>query len=187
MKITVVTSNPNKAKEVKDFFQPDVEVDYFPLECPEFRNSDVNIIAQGKAEYAYEKLHVPLIVDDTAFSVEALMGFPGPYAAYVFDTLGNSGILKLLEGIENRNASFTTAIAYIDENDVSVFSGTLYGQIGPAKGTGGFGYDPIFYPGERSLATLDLSEKNKISHRAKALSVFRDWLMKHHSIYEDNR
>ena len=184
MKITVVTSNSNKVAETKNLFQPEIEVDHISLDCPEFRNSDVNIIAKGKAEYAYEKLHIPLIVDDTAFCIEALGGFPGPYAAYVSDTLGNSGILKLLEGIEN----LTTAIAYIDKTGVRIFSGTLNGWIGPASGINGFGYDPIFYPGERSLAALELPEKNRISHRAKALLAFRDWLVKNRVLVcEDNR
>jgi XTP/dITP diphosphohydrolase len=69
-------------------------------------------IARGKAEFAYRALSRPLIVDDTGFFIDALGGFPGPCAAYVQDTIGNEGILKLMEGVEDRSAHFETVIAF---------------------------------------------------------------------------
>jgi non-canonical purine NTP pyrophosphatase (RdgB/HAM1 family) len=112
VKLAVVTSNPHKAREVAAFFAGALEVEHVQLECPEFRDVDVGEIARGKAQFAWDNLERPLIVDDTAFSVKALKGFPGPYAAYVLDTLGYQGILRLLEGAEDREAYFETAIAY---------------------------------------------------------------------------
>jgi len=178
VKITVVTSNADKAAEVAAFFQGTVEVDYISLEIPEIRSDDVGEIAQGKAEYAYRLLKTPLIVDDTGLSIDALHGFPGPYAAYVQHTLGNDMILKLLEGRQDRNARFTTAIAYADERGIHIFKGTLDGRIsnGP-RGDAGFGYDPIFETGKRTLAEIRIEEKSRISHRAKALIAFHDWFL----------
>jgi XTP/dITP diphosphohydrolase len=81
LKITLVTSNINKAKEVGAFFNNELEVSHISLEIPEIRSDDIGLIARSKAGFAYEHLHTPLIVDDTEFSIDALGGFPGPYAA----------------------------------------------------------------------------------------------------------
>ena len=176
MKLAVVTSNPYKAKEVAAFFHGDLEVEHVNLECPEFRHSDVGEIARGKARFAYGHLGRPLIVDDTAFSVKALKGFPGPYAAYVLDTIGNRGILRLLEGVEERRASFETAISYADGDGIRIFRGRIDGVITLSpRGREGFGYDPIFEVDGRTLAELSLEEKSRISHRARALQAFGEW------------
>ncbi len=179
MKITVVTGNAHKAVEVAAFFSGTLEVLHVALDIPEYRSEDVCEIAREKAWYAWEHLATPLIVDDTSFSIDALNGFPGPYAAYVLKAIGNEGILKLMQGVTNRNAHFTTAIAYADENGIRVFPGTIHGQIIPVpRGTGGFGYDPIFEVSGRTLAELPLEEKSRMSHRALALTAFRDWFVR---------
>ena len=174
----MVTSNAHKAAEVAAYFGGLLEVAHVALEVPEHRADDVAEIAKGKAEYAYRQLRTPLIVDDTAFCIDALHGFPGPYAAYVQNTLGNSGILKLMDGIPDRRARFVTGIAYADERGIRVFTGTIEGRITISpRGENGFGYDPIFETGHATLAEIPLEEKSTISHRAKALAAFHDWFM----------
>jgi len=174
----VVTGNAHKAKEVAAFFEGVLEVEHVPLDCPEMKHDDVGEIARGKAAWAFGQIHRPLIVDDTAFSIRALGGFPGPYAAYVLTTLGNVGILKLLEGVSDRAAFFETAIAHADgEGTIRVFRGRIDGTITASpRGTGGFGYDPIFDVNGRTLAELSLAEKSRISHRARALQALRTWM-----------
>jgi len=174
----VVTSNPHKAHEVATFFAGKVDVTHVALACPELRNDDVGEIAREKARYAYRQLAEPLIVDDTAFGIDALAGFPGPYAAYVLDTIGNAGILRLIDGVADRSARFTTAIAFADTDGIRVFTGTIYGTITAApRGREGFGYDPIFEYEGKTLAEIPLAEKSRVSHRAKALTAFRDWFV----------
>jgi XTP/dITP diphosphohydrolase len=174
----MVTGNTNKAAEVAAFFGGELEVIHVALEVPERRLDDIGEIALGKARYAYDQLKTPLIVDDTGFSIDALNGFPGPYAAYVQNTLGNQGILKLLEGNPDRSARFTTGIAFADESEIRVFTGTLDGKITlTPRGNDGFGYDPIFEVGMTTLAELSIKEKSKISHRARALTAFHNWFM----------
>jgi XTP/dITP diphosphohydrolase len=175
--LAVVTSNSHKAREVAAYFEGLLEVEHVLLECPEFRSNDVGEIARGKAAFAFKTLHRSLIVDDTAFSVHALGGFPGPYAAYVLDTIGYPGILKLLEGIDDRRARFETAIAYADATGtIRLFRGKLEGSIVAPRGSGGFGYDPIFDWNGRTLAELPLAEKSRISHRGRALAAFRGFI-----------
>lgn len=174
----MVTSNAHKAAEVAAYFGGVLEVDHVTLDVPEHRSDDVGEIAKGKAEYAYRQLVQPLIVDDTAFCIDALHGFPGPYAAYVLNSIGNRGILKLMEGETTRSARFITGIAYADEKGIRVFTGTIEGKITTApRGSQGFGYDPIFETGNKTLAEIPIEEKSKISHRAKALAAFHDWFM----------
>jgi len=174
----VVTGNAHKAREMAAFFQGILEVEHVPLDCPELKHDDVGEIARGKAAYAFGQIHRPLIVDDTAFSIRALGGFPGPYAAYVLTTLGNAGILKLMEGVTDRAAFFETAIAHADgEGNIRVFRGRIDGTItGSPRGMGGFGYDPIFDVNGRTLAELSLAEKSRVSHRARALRALRAWM-----------
>lgn len=183
MKLVVVTSNPNKAHEVAAFFSGSVSVTHVALECPELRSDDVGEIARGKARYAYGELGSPLIVDDTAFEIDALNGFPGPFAAYVLDSIGNAGILRLMDGVKDRGASFTTAIAFADADGIQVFTGTIHGTITTeGRGQGGFGYDPIFECNGKTLAEIPLEEKSRISHRARALRAFHDWFVQKYGI-----
>jgi XTP/dITP diphosphohydrolase len=175
--MVVVTSNPHKAAEIADFFGNMAEITHVSMEIPEYRHDDVGEIAYRKAEYAFRSLQIPLMVDDTAFSIEVLNGFPGPYAAYVLSTIGNEGIQKLLEGEVNRKAYFETAIAIALETGIQVFKGRVDGVIVSPRGNSGFGYDPIFEVEGHTLAELDRAGKNRISHRARALSLVRDWIL----------
>jgi XTP/dITP diphosphohydrolase len=167
----------HKAAEIADFFGDLASITHVSMDIPEYRHDDVGEIAYRKAEYAFNALCCPLMVDDTAFSIEALNGFPGPYAAYVLSTIGNEGILRLLEGFVNRNAYFETAVAVASEQGIQVFRGRIDGVIVSPRGNSGFGYDPIFEVGGRTLAELDRAGKNRISHRARALSLLKDWIL----------
>ena len=176
----MVTSNAGKAAEVAAFFGGTIEVDHIALEIPEHRSNDIAEIAREKVRYAYSQLNTPVIVDDTGFFIKALGGFPGPYAGYVLNSIGNAGILKLMDGISDRDAWFTTGIAFADEGGIEVFTGTLEGRIALCpRGNNGFGYDPIFEIGKKTLAECSIQEKSKVSHRARALSSFHDWLKAH--------
>ena len=101
----MVTGNPGKAAEVAAFFGDLVEVDHVALEIPEIRSNDIAEIARGKARYAFDQLKIPLLVDDTGFFIDALGGFPGPYAAYVLNSIGNTGILRRILAKRRQNES----------------------------------------------------------------------------------
>lgn len=180
MKFSVVTSNANKAREIAAFFHNVAQVDHIDLDCPEIRDDDVGVIAKRKAEYAYSMLGVPLMTDDTCFCISVLGGFPGPYAAYVQRTIGNPGILRLLGGKPDRRAYFETAIAFADGEGIRVFRGKIEGKVVSPRGSDGFGYDPIFEWEGRTLAELSLEEKSRVSHRARALTLLKDWLETHY-------
>ncbi|MDR2855761.1 MAG: RdgB/HAM1 family non-canonical purine NTP pyrophosphatase [Methanomicrobiales archaeon] len=178
--ISVVTGNEHKFCEIKAILSDIGEVFQVDLFCPEIQHADIGIISQEKARYAYSILKQPLITDDTGLFIPSLQGFPGPYAAFVHDTIGNSGILRLLEGASdaNRSAWFETAIAYADESGVMVFRGRIDGTIAyEPRGDHGFGYDPIFEVDGMTLAEMESSQKNELSHRARGVMQFHDWFI----------
>jgi XTP/dITP diphosphohydrolase len=177
VKITFVTSNEHKAREASEILSGLADVDHIALECPEIRNDSVAAVAEWKAAYAFSALNRPVICDDTGLYIPALQGFPGSCAAYVQRTIGNAGILTLLAGIADRRGWFETGIAYADRSGVRVFTGRVNGTIVEPRGAGGFGYDPIFAVGNKTLAEMSAEEKNRISHRSLGLLAFREWLV----------
>jgi XTP/dITP diphosphohydrolase len=139
-------------------------------------------IAQTSARDAFKRCNLPVIVEDAGLFVEDLQGFPGPYAAYVYETIGNKGLLRLMEKVENRKAQFSSVIAYCDNAEVPVvFEGKVEGSLtfGERIGSGksGFGFDPIFQPDRcaKTFAEMTIEEKSNFSHRSKAVRKFAEW------------
>jgi len=180
MTISVVTGNKHKFSEIAAILSDAGEVKQVDLSCPEIQHHDIGIISQEKAKYAYSILKEPVITDDTGLFIPILQGFPGPYAAFVEETIGNPGVLRLLEGAHDtdRAALFETAIAYADESGIMVFRGRIEGVIAyEPRGTNGFGYDPIFEVDGMTLAEMSTQQKNSLSHRARGTTQFRDWFI----------
>ncbi|RLE72114.1 MAG: non-canonical purine NTP pyrophosphatase, RdgB/HAM1 family, partial [Thermoprotei archaeon] len=124
----------------------------------------------------------PFFVEDAGLFVEALNGFPGPYSSYIYKTIGCEGILKLLEGVDNRKAYFLSVVALRAPGlgDV-VFKGKVNGIIAnEMRGEKGFGFDPIFIPDgcEKTFAEMNIEEKSRYSHRGKALRKMGKWIVK---------
>ncbi len=137
-----------------------------------------------KAEYIYDKFGKNCFADDTGLEVEALDGRPGVFSArYATDghdfEANIDKVLDELSGVENRKARFRTVIALILDGSVQYFEGIVNGEIiAERKGVKGFGYDPVFLPDgyEQTFAEMPLAEKNKISHRARAVSKLVEFL-----------
>jgi XTP/dITP diphosphohydrolase len=133
--------------------------------------------AQIKAEYIWKYFRCDCFSDDTGLEVEALQGAPGVYSARFAGPEGRADanmakLLGLMEGAESRKARFRTVIALILGGKKYRFEGVVNGKILESpRGLGGFGYDPIFQPEESTLsfAEMPLEEKNKMSHRARAI------------------
>ena len=164
----------------------DIAVGMLRMKDTEIQSDSLAEIAQKSAQEVYKRSNLPVIVEDAGFFIDALKGFPGPYAAYAYKTVGNKGLLKLLQGVENRKAVFKAAIAYC-ENETTpplVFEGISEGEITVAErvgnGKSGFGFDPIFQPSgsTKTFAEMTLEEKNGFSHRAKAVRKFAEWYKK---------
>ncbi len=181
-KLVLMTQNQHKLTELRPLFERfDVSFETTSMEKFEIRADNVEAVAHEAAITAYDILKQPVVLDDSGLLVNALNGFPGTYSAYVSKTIGNAGVLRLMNGIDERTAKFVTAVGYADGSNIRTFVGVMDGNIAQAPaGKGGFGYDPIFIPrGEtQTYAQLSLAEKVNNSHRTKAFRKFLDWYTK---------
>lgn len=173
-----ITSNEGKYREVKEIAEKyEIEIEWMKMKYLEPQGSNLEDIAKRSAEILSEKISDEFFIEDSGLFVDTLNGFPGPYSSYVFNTIGNDGILKLMENVESRKAHFKAVVAYFDGKEVHIFTGKVEGEIAyEARGTKGFGYDPIFLYHNKTFAEMDTEEKNRISHRRKAFEKFFSWL-----------
>ena len=172
--LSFVSSNENKYAEVRDIlsgFELDVKFACHTLE--EIQSDSLEEIAKRKADDAFEKICRPIIIEDDGLFINSLGGFPGPFSSYVFQTIGNDGILKLLG--HDRQAKFISIISYRSEDVSKSFVAELEGSISCHPHGDGWGFDPIFIPAGKSCTFAEMHEKNNISHRFMALEKFSRW------------
>lgn len=142
--------------------------------------------ASQKSHYIFDKYGLNCFADDTGLEIEYLNGEPGVFSAryagpgHQHDK-NMDKVLKNLKGIKNRKAQFRTVISLLINGNENLFEGQVKGKILiEKKGVKGFGYDPIFQPEgyDLSFAEMDLMEKNKISHRGRAVAKLIEYLNK---------
>ena len=173
------SSNTHKFEEAQRILSNlGVNITLFETTLEEIQSDSLSKIAARKVIDAYSKVQKPVIIEDDGLFINSLNGFPGPYSSYVYDTIGNKGIIRLLENIESRDAKFVAMIAYWNGNDdVQVFESSIPGKISLSIEEGGWGYDPIFIPDGESKTYANVSDKDKFSHRSASLKKFSDWFM----------
>ena len=190
MELIFATHNRNKLKEIQSllpagFILKDLDESGITGEIPEpFDKLEAN--ALHKARTIFEMTRKPAFADDTGLEVFALDGRPGVYSArYAGEEKSpEANMKKLLEELANktyRSARFRTVIAYVNGKEELLFEGIVNGEIlNEKRGEKGFGYDPVFQPEgfQKSFAEMELSEKNTVSHRARAFEKFVRFLGK---------
>ena len=182
-KLVMATNNVNKLREVREILSPlGIEVlsqSEAGVSCePDENGVTFAENAMIKAEAVYEACGLPVIADDSGLCVDALGGRPGVHSArYAPKGQECDKLLSEMKDVpeDKRAARFVCNIAFLNGSEKAVFEGKCEGSIGYAqKGTNGFGYDPVFMVGSRTMAELSADEKNAISHRGAALSeLFR--------------
>ena len=190
MKIIFATANKGKLREAAEVLGPGFEI-VSPAslgiteDIPE-TGSTLQENSLQKARYLFDRTGLPCFADDTGLEVDALGGAPGIYSARYagpgHDHQKNMDkLLAELNRFEDRRARFKTVVTLIlADGEPRFFEGVCEGSIARGKrGTGGFGYDPVFlpdaYPG-RTLAEVSEEEKNAISHRGRAIRAMAAWL-----------
>jgi len=181
MELIFATNNKHKVEEVQALLASHFQIiSLHDLHCfediPETEDT-LEGNALIKARYVYQRFGKSCFADDTGLEVEALNNAPGVFSARYAgedkDMQANrTKLLHEMDGISHRNARFRTVIALIHHDTEYLFEGQINGVITmQERGTGGFGYDPIFIADgmELTFAELNLSIKNSISHRAKAI------------------
>ncbi len=180
-KMILATHNKDKLREVSEIFS-DWQVSG---ENPDVEETEMTFKGNAllKARAVHERNpDAYVIADDSGLEVDALDGAPGVFSARYAGEDGNNQanndlLLKNMAGIENRKAHYTCAMALITpEGKEIVCEGYCYGTIATSEiGTGGFGYDPLFIPDgySETFGIISAEEKNKFSHRSKALAEIR--------------
>ena len=184
----LASNNKNKLREYREILKP------FDIEVISQSEAGINIDVEEtgttfaenahlKAKTIYDMVKKPVISDDSGLSVDALGGEPGIYShrfAGPTDQDRINKILNLMENVEEkeRTAHFTCAICFIDENGKEhIFEEICEGIIArKQEGTNGFGYDPIFLYEGKTFGELSSDEKNKVSHRSKAIRSFAKYI-----------
>lgn len=181
-KLVFATNNAHKLEEIRAILGDQVEVlslkdIHCEADIPETADT-LEGNAALKAEYVYRNYGLDCFADDTGLEVEALNGAPGIYSARYAGGEGHDSeanmkkLLHEMEGQDNRWAQFRTAICLIEGGKEHLFEGVVRGEIiRHRRGTSGFGYDPVFVPEgyTETFAEMGNEEKNKISHRARAV------------------
>lgn len=190
MKLVFATNNEHKLSEVRKILGKHFDIlslaeidcyDDIPETAPTLEGN-----ASQKARYIVEKYGYNCFADDTGLEVEALNMRPGVFSARYAgpqrDAEDNMHkLLFELDKIKNRKARFRTVISLIINNRETLFEGIVDGEIlNKKQGEKGFGYDPVFMPDgfQVSFAQMNMSEKNKISHRGRAIEKLIDYLKK---------
>lgn len=163
-KIVYVAGNKSKLYSAKQILEPlGFEVDNVKMDTTEIQANTVEEVAIHSAKEVSEKLKCSVLKNDTGLFVDALGGFPGPYTHYVDETLGEDGLLKLLDGVDNRKACFIEAFAYCEYGkEPVVFKSITNGVIAQEKsGEYGWSWDYIFIPDgyEKTMANYPDEER----------------------------
>lgn len=174
-----VSSNPNKFREIEPILrQYGIVSQLIKMSIQEIQSESVHRIAEDKSTYAFKHLLRPVVIEDDGFYISSLNGFPGQYSSFVYKTLGNQGILKLMLNKVNRRAYFLSVIAYNDGHTLKMFSGKTQGMLSKVAAEGGWGFDPIFLPKNTNKTYAELSRLNRksfYSHRRKSIEKFSKW------------
>ncbi|WP_319271585.1 non-canonical purine NTP diphosphatase [uncultured Draconibacterium sp.] len=190
MKLVFATNNNHKLEELQAILGDDFTLmslkdiecfDEIPEEQPTLEGN-----ASQKAFYVYNKFGMNCFADDTGLEIDALNGEPGVFSARYAGEDKNSEanmnkVLEKLAKINERKARFRTVISLVIDGEEKQFEGIVNGEILKEKrGGSGFGYDPVFMPEgfNQSFAEMGLADKNKISHRGRAVQKLVDYLKK---------
>ena len=191
MTLVFASNNEHKIKEISSLLGDsfmllslhDINIiEDIPEEEPQIEGN-----ALAKARFVHNTSGMDVFADDTGLEIAALNDLPGVHSArFAGENKDSSAniekVLSMLGNSENRQARFRTIIALILDKKEFLFEGVINGTIiREKKGTGGFGYDPIFIPEGRiqTFAEMGLEEKNTISHRARALEKLKDFLFQY--------
>lgn len=178
--IAFVTTNEGKFREVSGkLLEAGIKLVREDRTYPEIQTDRPEKVVRFAATVLDDQIPGEYLIDDSGLFIDHFGGFPGVYSSYVFKRLGCAGVLKLMEGVRDRGAMFETVFLLRRGGDHEVFHGQCRGTIPDAgRGKGGFGFDPIFVPEghAKTFAEMTVTEKNAISHRARAVDALVAYL-----------
>jgi len=193
--ITFVTGNKKKLQEVQRILNKDInvndqesheplpfQIDNRKIDLPELQGDPLDI-AREKCTLASKQVEGAVITEDTSLCFNALQNLPGPYIKWFLEGIGHKGLNDMIAFTQDKSAYAQTIVAFCPSpgQDVIIFDGRTQGKIVPARGPLDFGWDPIFEPDEGgglTYAEMSKEGKDAISHRGRAFSQLREYLVK---------
>ncbi|MCU0458269.1 MAG: non-canonical purine NTP diphosphatase [Bacteroidales bacterium] len=188
MELVFATNNKHKIREISELLDNNIRIlGLADLNITEDIPEEADTLEENaifKARYVHERTGMNVFADDTGLEVECLDGAPGVYSARYagksksFDD-NIEKLLREMQGATDRRARFRTVIALVLDGAEYLFEGTVEGEIiSERRGSGGFGYDPVFLASgfDKTFAEIPLAEKNTISHRARAMQKLLEFL-----------
>ena len=173
----LVTGNPNKLEEAARI------LGYEPrsrdVDLPEIQSLDLLEVLTAKSEEAWRRLDEPVVVEETGLSLAALNGFPGPLVKWMLKAIGPLGIARIASSSGDLRAEARCALQYRDGAQVVSAEGSTHGRLlTEPRGSGGFGWDPVFVPAghELSYAELAAAVKDEIGHRGRGWRALQEAL-----------
>ena len=175
-----ITGNANKAKYLKRLLG--VELEHCELDLDEIQSADPKVVIEHKVKQAYEALKVPVLVEDTSLSFNALDGLPGPFVKFFRVAIdGPEMMCRMLDGFTDRTAYASAIYAYYDGKEIKTFAGRLNGVIAEhPRGENGYGWDVIFEPegyGGRTRAELTPAEDDESYMKIRDFDGLRTFLL----------
>ncbi|KAF2142906.1 uncharacterized protein K452DRAFT_286537 [Aplosporella prunicola CBS 121167] len=178
--LNFITGNKNKLAEVKAILGDTIVLKNQSLDLPEVQGT-VEEVTIEKCKKAAELVGGPVLVEDTCLCFKAMNDLPGPYIKWFMEALGAEQLHKMLAGFEDKSAQAVCTFGYSEGpgHEPILFQGRTDGKIVPSRGPTVFGWDSTFEYEGQTYAEMEKSEKNKISHRGKALAKLTEWLKNH--------
>ncbi|KAI5737515.1 hypothetical protein M8J76_014323 [Diaphorina citri] len=180
--ITFVTGNVKKLQEFVQILGPNVpfRMIHKNIDLPELQG-EIDDLCKKKCERAMKSINDRVIVEDTCLCFNALGGLPGPYVKWFLKKVGPTGLYKMLAGFKDKSAKAICTFAFGDrDGSVHLFRGETHGKIVEPRGPDTFGWDSCFQPDgfKQTYAEMPKEQKNRISHRNKAVLKLQDFFVK---------
>jgi len=178
MEIIYVTDNKEKFKTAQLILGNKVKLKQTSLDLIEPQCINPREVSEIKAKQAHAILKKPLFVTDTGLSLDAFNGFPGALIKFFNEYMGQKGVLKLLNGIENRDAKAIVSLTFHDGKTMETFEGITEGTIAEKEWPEGWEYDKIFIPKgfDKTWAEMGSKVKNMNSYYKTVFEKFLLWL-----------
>ncbi|KAI9746519.1 MAG: nucleoside triphosphate pyrophosphohydrolase ham1 [Claussenomyces sp. TS43310] len=175
--LNFITGNANKLIEVNAILGDTVDLRSQALDLVEIQGT-IEEVSADKCRRAAAAIQGPVLVEDTCLCFTALKELPGPYIKWFMQAIGHEGLNNLLAAYPDKSAQAVCTFAYCEGpgHEPVIFQGRTEGKIVPARGPTNFGWDAVFEYNGQTYAEMDKVEKNKISHRFKALEKLKTWL-----------
>ena len=175
--LVFITGNQNKADFLAKWLGRPIK--HHKLDLDELQSLDLHEVVEHKARQAYQVLKQPVLVEDASMTFLAMGRLPGTFIKWFLEELGHDGLLRLVNSLPSPEAVGRVCYALCDGRSVKIFEGEMRGKIAKeARGSGGFGFDPIFINDGYNITRAEMSEEDyaKSSHRTIAMAKLKEHL-----------